>query len=215
MSGELVFVVEDDDAVRASLEALLETADYRTIGFESGTAFLDFPAAEAGACVVLDIRMPGVDGLEVQRRLNERGVTLPVIIVTGHGDVAMAVQAMRAGAIDFIEKPVRRDRLLEGVARAAALGGSVRCDRKERLRIESRIDTLTARERQVFERLVMGRPNKVAAHDLGISPRTIEIYRRNVMKKMAARSLAHLVRMALVAGMDPLGDGVRPARDDT
>ena len=215
MPGELVFVVEDDDAVRASLEALLETADYRTIGFESGTAFLDFPAAEAGACVVLDIKMPGVDGLEVQRRLNEREAALPVIIVTGHGDIAMAVQAMRAGALDFIEKPVRRDRLLEAVARAAALGDGVRSDRKERVEIEERIETLTGRERQVFERLIMGRPNKVAAYELGISPRTIEIYRRNVMKKMGAGSVAHLVRMALVAGMDPIGDEVRPARDAT
>jgi len=159
--------------------------------------------------------MPGVDGLEVQRRLNEREATLPVIIVTGHGDVAMAVQAMRAGAIDFIEKPVRRDRLLEGVAQAVALGSGVRCDRKEKSGIEARIGTLTARERQVFERLIMGRSNKVAAHELGISPRTIEIHRRNLMKKMGARSLAHLVRMALVAGMDPIGDENRPARDAT
>lgn len=215
MSGELVFVVEDDDAVRASLEALLETGGYRTAPFESGSAFLDFPEPESGACVVLDIKMPGVDGLGVQRRLNERKVVLPVVIVTGDGDVDMAVEAMRAGAIDFIEKPVGRDRLLESVAQAVALGSSVRCNRTGRAEVDARIDTLTARERQVFERLVMGWPNKVVAHELGISPRTIEIYRRNVMRKMAAQSLSHLVRMAFVAGLDPLADEARPTRGAT
>lgn len=177
--------------MRASLEALLETAGYRTAPFESGIAFLDSSNPEAGACVVLDVKMPGMDGLEVQRRLNERMVVLPVIIVTGRGDVAMAVQAMRAGAIDFIEKPVGRDRLLESVAQAVALSDDIRCKRAGRAEIVARIDTLTARERQVFDRLIIGRSNKVVAHELGISPRTIEIYRRNVMRKMAARSLSH------------------------
>ena len=204
--GELIFVVDDDDAVRASLEALLETADCRTIQFESGTAFLDSLDAEAGACVVLDIKMRDLDGLEVQRRLNDRGVMLPVIIVTGHGDVSMAVQAMRAGAVDFIEKPVSRDRLLESVSRAISLGRDARRDKKQRADIEALIGSLSPRERQVFEQLVMGRPNKVVAYELGISPRTIEIYRREVMRKMRADSLSHLVRMALVAGVDPLGD---------
>lgn len=205
-----VFVVEDDDAVRASLEALLETADYRTVSFNSGTAFLDSPGVEAGACVVLDVKMPDLDGLEVQRRLNDRGVMLPAIIVTGHGDVSMAVQAMRAGAVDFIEKPVSRDRLIESVSRAVQLGRNARRNRQERAEIETRIGSLTARERQVFEQLVMGRPNKVVAYELEISPRTVEIYRREVMRKMNAGSLSHLVRMALVAGVDPLGDTGAP-----
>ncbi|MCY4003811.1 MAG: response regulator [Rhodospirillales bacterium] len=207
VSGELVFIVEDDDAVRASLAALLETAKYRIVVFETGTAFLDFPQPEAGACVVLDVKMPGVDGLEVQRRLNEHSVNLPVVIVTGHGDVSMAVRAMQAGAVDFIEKPIKRVRLLTAVARAVAIARSTPRDRSEKADIEALIETLSTRERQVFEQLVMGRPNKVAARELGISYRTVEVYRRNVMRKMAAESLSHLVRMALVAGVDPLGGG--------
>ena len=209
MSGELVFVVDDDDAVRASLQALLETAGYRTTQFESGIAFLDSLETGLGACVLLDVKMPGLDGLEVQRRLNDRGVVLPVIVVTGHGDIAMAVQAMRAGAADFLEKPVSRDRLLASVARAIDIGRNAQHDRhdpRERSHIGTRLDALTIRERQVLEQLVMGRTNKVAALELGISFRTVEVYRRNVMAKMGAESLSHLVRMALVAGIDPLGN---------
>ena len=131
MSGELVFVVDDDDAVRTSLRALLETAGYRTIQFGSGIAFLEFPDLGLGACVLLDVKMPGLDGLEIQRRLNDRGVMLPVVIVTGHGDIAMAVQAMRAGAADFLEKPVRRDRLLQSVARAIDIGRNARPEPSE------------------------------------------------------------------------------------
>ena len=206
MSGELIYVVDDDDAVRAALRALLETAGYRTARFESGVAFLDSLDTVRGACVLLDVKMPELDGLEVQRRLNDRGVTLPVIIVTGHGDIAMAVQAMRAGAVDFLEKPVSRDRLLEAVARAIDTGRDARQDRRERSDIGARLGALTSRERQVLEQLVMGRTSKVVAHDLGISSRTVEVYRRNVMAKMDAGSLSHLVRMTLVAGIDPLGD---------
>ena len=207
MADEPIFVVDDDDAVRESLAALLETAGYRTEAYASGTAFLDAldAGAGAGACVVLDIRMPGPDGLEVQRRLNARRAPLPVVIVTGHGDVAMAVQAMRAGAVDFIEKPVARDRLLESVARAVDAGRDARRDASERAAIAARLETLTAREREVLGQLVIGHPNKVAAHALGISPRTIEIHRRNVMAKLAARNLSHLVRMAIAAGIKPSG----------
>ena len=212
MSGELIFVVDDDDAVRASLQALLETAGYRTALFESGLAFFEFPDAGLGACVLLDVKMPELDGLEVQRRLNDRGVVLPVVIVTGHGDIAMAVQAMRAGAADFVEKPVSRDRLLESIVRAIEIGRKPRQDRQERSDIGTRLGALTTRERQVLEQLVMGRTNKVAAHELGISSRTVEVYRRNVMAKMGADSLSHLVRMTLVAGIDPLGDEALPTR---
>ena len=204
MPGELIFVVDDDDAVRASLRALLETAGYRTMLFGSGTEFLEYPHAGLGACILLDVKMPKLDGLEVQRQLNDRGTMLPVVIVTGHGDIAMAVQAMRAGAADFLEKPVSRDRLLESVARAVDIGRSARPDRLEKSDIGARLDTLTIRERQVLEQLVMGRTNKVAAHELRISSRTVEVYRRNVMAKMGAGSLSHLVRMTLVAGIDPL-----------
>ena len=210
MSGELIYVVDDDDAVRAALRAMLETAGYRTARFESGVAFLDSLDTVRGACVLLDVKMPELDGLEVQRRLNDRGVTLPVVIVTGHGDIAMAVQAMRAGAVDFLEKPVSRDRLLEAVARAIDIGRDARQDRRERSDIGARLGALTSRERQVLEQLVMGRTSKVVAHDLGISSRTVEVYRRNVMAKMDADSLSHLVRMTLVAGIDPLGDETLP-----
>lgn len=203
MPGELVMIVEDDDAARESLQALLETAGYRTAAFSSGPAFLDSLGSFPGSCVVLDIKMPEMDGLEVQRRLADSGALLPVIIVTGHGDVAMAVQAMRAGAIDFIEKPIGRDRLLGSVARAIDVGSRVRRDEEKKSEIEARIDSLTARERDVLGQLVVGRPNKLAARHLGISHRTVEIYRRNVMSKMGAQSLSHLVRMALVAEFDP------------
>ena len=138
VSGELIFVVDDDDAVRASLQALLETEGYRTIQFESGIAFLDSLDSGPGACVLLDVKMPGLDGLEVQRRLNDRGVRLPVVIVTGHGDIAMAVQAMRAGAADFLEKPVSRDRLLASVARAIDIRRNARQDQLERSDIGTR-----------------------------------------------------------------------------
>ena len=159
--------------------------------------------------------MPGLDGLEVQRRLNERGVTLPVVIITGHGDIAMAVQALRAGAADFLEKPVSRGRLLESVARAIDIARNARQDQRERSDIGIRLDALTTRERQVLEQLVMGRTNKAVAQALGISSRTIEVYRRNVMAKMGADSLSHLVRMTLVAGIDPLGDEVFSTRGAT
>ena len=203
MQGELVLIVEDDDAARGSLQALLETAGYRTAAFASGIDFLASLESVSGSCVVLDIKMPEMDGLEVQRRLNNSGALLPVILVTGHGDVAMAVQAMRAGAIDFVEKPISRDRLLGSVARAIDAGSKVRREEERKSEIVARIDSLTARERDVLGQLVAGRPNKVAARQLGISHRTIEVYRRNVMSKMGAQSLSHLVRMALVAGFDP------------
>ena len=205
MPGELIFLVDDDEAVRESLHALLETAGYRTAQFGSGIDFLESPDVGHGACVLLDVKMPGPDGLEVQRRLNERGETLPVVILTGHGDIAMAVQAMRAGAVDFLEKPVSREQLLESVERATDVERSVRRDQRERSEIGTRLRELTTRERQVLERLLLGRTNKLVARELGISSRTIEVYRRNVMMKMGADSLSHLVRMTLVAGIDPVG----------
>ena len=206
MPGELIFLVDDDDAVRASLQALLETAGYRTVQFPSGAEFLDFPDIGLGACVVLDVKMPGPDGLEVQRCLNDRGEMLPVVILTGHGDIPMAVRAIRAGAVDFLEKPVSGDRLLKSVARALDLDRSLRHDDRRRSEIETLLQGLTKRERQVLERLVLGRTNKVVARELGVSPRTIEVHRRNVMLKMKAENLSHLVRMTLMAGLDPLGN---------
>lgn len=203
MSRELVFIVEDDDAARESLQALLETAGYRTATFASGIAFLNGLEPDSGACVVLDVKMPKMDGLQVQRRLKEAGAMLPVVFVTGHGDVSMAVQAMHAGAMDFIEKPIARDRLLASVARAIDAGRDVRRDEEEKSEILARIGRLSARERDVLGQLVAGNPNKVTARHLGISYRTVEVYRRNLMTKMGAQNLSHLVRMAIVAGLDP------------
>ncbi|MDE0391303.1 MAG: response regulator [Rhodospirillales bacterium] len=204
MTPAQVIVVDDDEAVCEALAALLKSAGFRTTTFKSGAAFLDSVTDSDAACVVLDIKMPGIDGLEVQRQLAQRELTIPVIVVTAYGDVTVAVRAMRAGAIDFIEKPVARDRLIESVERAIEAGTDLRRHLDERLEIDRRIDTLTPREREVFEQLVMGRPNKIAAYELGISPRTVEIYRKNVMTKMDASSLSHLVRMAIVSGIDPL-----------
>ncbi len=206
MQSKLIVVVDDDAAVRASLDALLASEGYRTTLFATGSAFLGSLHELAGSCVLLDVKMPGLDGLEVQRCLNQLGAKLPVIIVTGHGDVSMAVQAMREGAVDFLEKPVQRDRLMESISRAFGGASDRRPGEHERTAIAARIGALSTRERQVLEQLVMGRPNKVVAFELGISPRTVEVYRRNVMTKTGARSLPHLVRMALVAGIDPLGE---------
>ncbi len=206
MPRELIYVVEDDEAAREALQALLETAGYRTEAFASGTDFLASLGPPSGSCAVLDIKMPGMDGLEVQRRLNDCGALLPIVFVTGHGDVTMAVRAMHAGAIDFIEKPVGRDRLLGSVARAIDAGRNVRREEEEKHEIAARMDRLTARERDVLGQLVIGKSNKVAAHHMGISHRTIEVYRKNVMTKMGAQSLSHLVRMSITAGFGP-GEG--------
>ena len=206
MPGERVFIVEDDEAARESLVALLDSAGYRTAAFASGVEFLDVLESASGACVVLDVKMPEMDGLQVQRRLQESGALLPVVFVTGHGDVAMAVQAMHAGAMDFIEKPIARDRLLASVARAIDAGRDVRREEEESSEIRARIARLSARERDVLGQLVAGNPNKVTARHLGISYRTVEVYRRNLMTKMGAQNLSHLVRMAIVAGFD---SGVR------
>ncbi len=211
MTGELIAVADDDPAVRASMQAMLESAGYRTTLFASGAALLGSLHELAGSCILLDVKMPGLDGLEVQRRLNQLGSVVPVVIVTGHGDVAMAVQAMRAGAADFLEKPVRRDRLMESISRALSGDRGRRVGEHESTAMAARIDALSTRERQVLKQLVMGRANKVVAYELGISPRTVEVYRRNVMTKTGARSLAHLVRMALVAGVDPLGEAQSPS----
>ena len=209
MAGEWIHVVDNDAAALASLAAVLEAAGYRTRRFDAGAAFLDAHEPHACACVVLDVKMPGLDGLEVQRRLRARpGAAPAVVMVTGHGDIPMAVQAMREGAADFLEKPVSRAQLLESVARAIAGGRGTEAERGE---VGARLQALTARERKVLEQLMMGHTNKAAARILGISARTIEIYRRNVMVKMGAQSLSHLVRMTLLAGLDPLGDAA-PAR---
>ena len=201
--NQTVFVVDDDEAVRDSLGALLESAGFEVVTFGSGSDFLDRLDPKRGGCIVLDVRMPGLSGLEIQSKLAEKRTTLPVIIITGHGDVPIAVQAIKAGAIDFIEKPFGDDVILESVGRALERGRRNKRDASSAAEIESRMARLTPRERDVLEQLVIGNPNKIIAHKLGISPRTVEIHRARVIEKMEARSLSHLVRLALAAGVVP------------
>jgi two-component system response regulator FixJ len=199
----VVHVIDDDEAVRESLAFLLDTADVRVRTYESATAFLDASPVIDGGCVITDVRMPDMDGLELLRRLRMRGVTSPVIVITGHGDVPLAVEAMKLGASDFLEKPFDDEVLLAAVK--AALERTRESGEREAFQaaILERLATLSPRERQVLDGLVAGQPNKTIAFDLGISPRTVEIYRANVMTKMQATSLSDLVRMSLIAGPPP------------
>lgn len=197
-SSSVVHVIDDDVDVRQSLAFLLSTAGLAVQVHESAAAFLEALPRLQGGCVITDVRMPEMDGLELQRRLRELNAGLPVIVMTGHGDVPLAVEAMKAGAVDFIEKPFDDEVLLAAV-RAAVIRHAKASERNARsAAVRQRIDTLSAREREVLEWLVRGKANKVIAHELGLSPRTVEIYRANVMSKMQAESLSDLVRMALV-----------------
>lgn len=197
-----IFIVDDDEAVRDSLRLLLESAGLApVVAFASGSSFLAEAEPQPGDCLLLDVRMPDMDGLELQVELNRRGVRLPLIIMTGHGDVPMAVRAMKAGAADFLEKPFSDELLLDSVRRARLMAAEATREERESGALRQRFESLTAREHEVLEGMVAGRPNKLIAHDLGISPRTVEIHRARVMEKMEARSLSALVRMALAAGI--------------
>ena len=199
-SSQIVHVVDDDVVVRQSLAFLLSTAGYAVRVHESAVAFLDALPGIRDGCVVTDIRMPGMDGLELQRQLRTLKVGLPVIVITGHGDIALAVQAMKAGAVDFIEKPFDDEVLLAAIRRG--LANHVQdAERDSRIaEVHRRLESLSDRERDVLEGLVAGKPNKIIAFDLGISARTVEVYRANVMTKMRADSLSELVRMAILSG---------------
>jgi two-component system response regulator FixJ len=199
-SEEFVHVVDDDEAMRDSLLFLLECAGIEARAYESAAAFLDALEEMERGCIVTDIRMPGMTGLELVVRLTELGVTDPVIVITGHGDVPLAVEAMKAGVADFIEKPFDDDRLLSAVRSALERSSGIQAGEAERRQVEQRLCELSQRERQVLDGLIEGKPNKIIAYDLGISARTVEIYRANVMTKMQARSLSELVRMALLTG---------------
>ncbi len=199
MSDEsLIVVVDDDSGVRESTRALLESAHYKVRIYASAKAFLA-DTAPPGGCMIADIRMPEMDGLELQEEMIRRGMNLPIIIMTGHGDVPMAVRAMKAGALDFVEKPFDGEAMLASVGRALEIGRQTRDRAVEAKAAQDLVEQLTPRERNVLEKLVAGRSNKVAAYELGISPRTIEIHRARIMDKMNARSLSDLVRVALAA----------------
>jgi len=202
MSNDLVVhVIDDDDAARDSLKFLLESAQFPVQAYESGSAFLEALPTAGRGCVITDVRMPGVNGIELLQRLKKLPFELPVIVITGHGDVPLAVEAMKLGAVDFFEKPFDDEALLAAVRAAINQYEKDQKRESDRAGINARIATLSQRERQVLEGLVAGNPNKNIAFDLGISPRTVEIYRANVMTKMQAGSLSELVRMALLAGI--------------
>ncbi|MDX1482393.1 MAG: response regulator FixJ [Woeseiaceae bacterium] len=199
LSEPTVFIVDDDAAIRRAMELLLSTVPVDCESYESAEAFLAAYSPERAGCLLLDIRMPGLSGLELQRRLNELDSPLPVIFITGHGDVPMAVEAMQQGAFDFIEKPFGDDDIIERIQLAFAADRRQRSRSAERSDIGERIARLTKREQEVMDLVVQGKPNKIVAYELGVSQRTVEIHRARVMEKMEARSLAELVRMTLAA----------------
>jgi two-component system response regulator FixJ len=198
MNDPVVHVIDDDGAMRESLAFLLDASGMLARTWESAASFLDqFDAAEAGV-IVTDVRMPGLSGLDLVRRLKAREPALPIIMITGHGDVPLAVEAMKAGVVDFLEKPFDDESLLRAIRAALADQSKAQGDEAARERIRQALADLTPREREVLEGVVEGKLNKVIASDLSISPRTVEVYRANVMSKTGARSLSELVRMVLL-----------------
>jgi len=192
-----IFIVDDDDGMRRALGTLLSTVGYRTVLFALPGEFLARFNVDEPGCLILDIRMPEMSGLEVQQQLNRVGAMLPVIFITGHGDVPMAVQAMKEGAFQFVQKPFRHQELLDHINHALQFDRDNRKDLALRADVQRRLETLTPREKQVMDMVVEGEANKVMAIDLGLSERTVEIHRAKVMEKMGARSVAHLVKMHL------------------
>jgi two-component system, LuxR family, response regulator FixJ len=198
---KLVHVVDDEDSIRRSLDFLLVSAGFRVARWEDGETFLKGADRAEPACVLLDVRMPGMDGLQVQAEMAARGYNLPVIVLTGHGDIATAVRAMRGGAVDFLEKPFNRERLLEALEVGFALLSDHEGARKREDWAKTQVATLTAREKEVLEGLACGYPNKTIAYDLDISSRTVEVYRANVMSKFEVTNFADALRVAFAAGM--------------
>jgi two-component system, LuxR family, response regulator FixJ len=195
-----VFVVDDDESVRSSLRFLLRSVGLESRAFASAHEFLASYDPSQPGCLVLDVRMPGISGLELQQDLNVRGAIIPVIFITGHGDVPMAVEAMRHGAHDFLQKPFRDQDLIDRIQKALAKDAKARAALEQHESIRARLETLTPRERDVLALMAQGKPNKVMAHELGVSQRTVEIHRARVMEKSAASSLAQLVRMVMDVG---------------
>jgi two-component system, LuxR family, response regulator FixJ len=207
MTDKQVYIVDDDEAIRRSLTFMLRTSGHRVEQFTCGEAFLKAAAKLAPGCVLLDIRMPGLDGLEVQQAMAQAGVTLPVVIMTGHGDVNLAVRAMKAGAIDFIEKPFEKATLMSALAQGFAKLGEEDVRKLRAQEAATRLEVLTPRERDVLQGLVQGSPNKTIAYDLGISPRTVEIHRANLMTKLHVKSLSEALRIAFAAGLGDQAGG--------
>ena len=194
-----VFIVDDDEAVRGSLRLLIRSVGLQAQAFGSAQEFLASYDARHPGCLILDVRMPGMSGLELQQELNRRGATIPVVFITGHGDVPMAVEAMQQGAFDFLQKPFRDQELLDRVQRALARDAESRASMAARAEILARLASLTPRETEVLRLVTNGKANKVVGAELGVSQRTVEIHRAHVMEKMKAGSLAELVRMVLDA----------------
>jgi FixJ family two-component response regulator len=197
-----VFVVDDDEAVRTSLRLLLKSVGLPVETYAAAQEFMDQFDPDRAGCLVLDIRMPGISGLELQQHLNDQHSIMPIVFITGHGDVPMAVEAMQAGAVDFIQKPFRDQDLIDRINRALEKDRDMRNALRERDEIRRRMSQLTPREREVLELVTQGKANKVIAGDLNVSQRTVEIHRARVMEKMGANSLAHLVRMVIEAHRD-------------
>ncbi|WP_180901976.1 response regulator FixJ [Martelella soudanensis] len=197
MDSYVVHVVDDEEPVRKSLAFLLTTVGFTVRVHESATSFLASAPAIGKACLVTDLRMPGMSGVELLYKLNETGTMIPAVVITGHGDVPMAVAAMKAGAIDFIEKPFEDEVLIEAIKRAASQLEQTARPVEDAAALSARLDLLSERERQVMSGVVAGLPNKAIAYDLGISPRTVEVHRANIMAKMQARNLPELVRMTI------------------
>jgi len=209
-ANPVVHVIDDDHAARDSLSFLLRTAKIDVHTYESAPAFLAAIKTLPLGCIITDVRMPEMTGIELLRRLRESGNDVPVIVITGHGDIPLAVEAMKFGAVDFFEKPYDDESMVAAVRSALNRHEGVAQKQAQRSILDERLATLSNRERQVLEGLVAGKPNKIIAFDHGISPRTVEVYRANVMSKMQASSLSELVRMALIAGI--LNDGSEPKR---
>ena len=203
MSDDYVYVVDDDADIRDSMRLLLEVAGFKVRCFTSARHFLADDHPKHG-CLITDVRMPDMSGLDLQVEVTRRHIGLPVIIITGHGDVPLAVQAMKAGAIDFLEKPFDDDLMLASVRRAMEVGSQARSRSAESQAAKELLSSLTPRERSVLDKLVQGRSNKIVAHELGISPRTVEIHRAHIMTKMEASSLSDLVRLVLAAEPDSI-----------
>jgi two-component system, LuxR family, response regulator FixJ len=197
----IIYVIDDDDAVRQSLEFLLKTSGHTVRSFESAKAFLEILPELRSGCIITDVRMPEISGIDLLRRVKELGVDIPVIVITGHGDISLAVEAMKLGAVDFLEKPFDDDQLLAALKSTLKQDADIAERKAELTEIHDKLAALSNRERQVLDGLVAGNANKTIAFDLGISPRTVEIYRANLMTKMAANSLSDLVRMAMMTGI--------------